>query len=74
MASDGLQRFVQHYEKPSSSNKSDNSYNDNQVTALVTFARGGRLNGTFGFELGSEENYNSQKQKKIQSLHIQFNE
>ena len=46
MASDGLQyeiRFEQQHEKkPGSSNKSDNSYNDNQVTALVTFARGGR--------------------------------
>jgi ketosteroid isomerase-like protein len=44
----------------------------NQVTAYVTFERGGKLKARFKFELTSEENYNSQKQKKIQSLRIQF--
>ena len=44
----------------------------NQVTAYVTFERGGKVKARFTFELTSEENYNSQKQKKIQSLRIQF--
>jgi SnoaL-like domain len=76
MASDGLRheiRFEKRHEKPDSSNKyNNNSNNDNQVSALVTFERGGRLKARFTFELSSEENYNSQKQKKIQSIHIQF--
>ncbi len=76
MASDGLRheiRFEKQHEKPDSSNKyNNNSNNDNQVSALVTFERGGRLKARFTFELSSEENYNSQKQKKIQSIHIQF--
>jgi hypothetical protein len=75
-ASDGLRheiRFEKQHEKPDSSNKyNNNSNNDNQVSALVTFERGGRLKARFTFELSSEENYNSQKQKKIQSIHIQF--
>jgi ketosteroid isomerase-like protein len=69
MANDGLQHEIR-FEKQDS-DKYNNSYNDNQITALVTFARGGRLKAKFTFEL-SEENYNSQKLKKIQSLHIQF--
>ena len=45
----------------------------NQVTAYVTFERGGKLHAKFTFELGSEENCNAlQKQKKIKSLDIQF--
>jgi ketosteroid isomerase-like protein len=76
MASDGLQheiRFEKQQEKPDSSNKyNNNSNNDNQVTALVTFERGGTLKARFTFELSSEENYNSQKQKKIQSMLVQF--
>jgi hypothetical protein len=44
----------------------------NQVTAYVTFERGGKLKARFTFVLSSEENYNSQKQKKIHSLHLQF--
>jgi len=44
----------------------------NKVTAYVTFERGGKVKARFTFELTSEENYNSQKQKKIQSLRIQF--
>ena len=50
--------------------RSDNGIN--QVTAYVTFERGGKVKARFTFELTSEENYNSQKQKKIQSLRIQF--
>ena len=49
--------------------------NDNgikKVIAYVTFERGGKVKARFTFELTSEENYNSQKQKKIQSLRIQF--
>jgi hypothetical protein len=44
----------------------------NQVTAYVTFERGGKVKARFTFVLSSEGNYNFQKQKKIQSLHIQF--
>jgi len=75
MASDGLRheiRFEKQQEKPDSSNKYNNSNDDNQVTALVTFERGGKVKARFTFELSSEENYNSQKQKKIQSMLIQF--
>jgi ketosteroid isomerase-like protein len=43
-----------------------------KVIAYVTFERGGKVKARFTFELTSEENYNSQKQKKIQSLRIQF--
>ncbi|MGC1930702.1 MAG: hypothetical protein WA667_17165 [Candidatus Nitrosopolaris sp.] len=50
--------------------RTDNSIN--KVTAYVTFERGGKVKARFIFELSSEENYNSQKQKKIKSLHIQF--
>jgi hypothetical protein len=38
----------------------------------VTFERGGKVKARFTFVLSSEGNYNSQKQKKIQSLRIQF--
>lgn len=75
MANDGLQheiRFEKQHENLGNSDKCNNyNHNTNQVTALVTFTRGGRLKAKFTFEL-SEENYNSQKLKKIQSLHIQF--
>jgi hypothetical protein len=43
-----------------------------RVIAYVTFERGGKVKARFTFELTSEENYNSQKQRKIQSLRIQF--
>lgn len=43
-----------------------------KVIAYVTFERGGKVKARFTFELSSEENYNSQKPKKIQSLRIQF--
>ena len=45
---------------------------NNKVTVYVTFERGEKVKARFTFELGSEENYNSKKQKKIRSLHIQF--
>jgi len=76
MGSDGLRheiRFEKRHEKPDSSNKyNNNSNNVNQVSALVTFERGGKVKARFTFELSSEENYNSQNQKKIQSLRIEF--
>ena len=50
--------------------RSDNGIK--RVIAEVTFERGGKVKARFTFELTSEENYNSQKQKKIQSLRIQF--
>ena len=50
--------------------RSDNGIK--RVIAYVTFERGGKVKARFTFELSSEENYNSQKQKKIQSLRIQF--
>jgi hypothetical protein len=43
-----------------------------RVIAFVTFERGGKVKARFTFELSSEENYNSQKQRKIRSLRIQF--
>ena len=67
MASAGLREEIQ-IEK--SQLRSDNG--TNQVTAYVTFEKGGKVKARFRFELSSEENYNSQKQKKIQSLHLQF--
>ena len=67
MVSDGLREDI---EVEKSKLRRDNGIN--QVTAYVTFERGGKVKARFTFELTSEENYNSQKQKKIQSLRIQF--
>ncbi len=68
MASDGLREEVE-IEK----SKLRRDDNINQVTAYVTFERGGKLQAKFTFEISSEENCNSvQKQKKIKSLDIQF--
>jgi len=68
MASAGLREEV---EIEKSKLRRDN--HTNQVTAYVTFERGGKLHAKFTFELGSEENCNAlQKQKKIKSLDIQF--
>jgi hypothetical protein len=50
--------------------RSDNGIK--RVIAFVTFERGGKVKARFTFELSSEENHNSQKQRKIQSLRIQF--
>ncbi len=50
--------------------RSDNGIK--RVIAYVTFERGGKVKARFTFELSSEENYNSQNQKKIQSLRIEF--
>ena len=53
--------------------KSDSNIcnNKDQITANVTFERGGKVKARFIFEF-RPENHNSQKQKKIQSLRIQF--
>lgn len=67
MASAGLREEI---EIEKSKQRKDNGIN--QVIAYVTFERGGKVKARFTFELSSEKNYNSQKQKKIQSLHIQF--
>jgi ketosteroid isomerase-like protein len=67
MANAGLREEIE-IEKPRL--RRDNGIN--QVTAYVTFERGGKVKARFIFVLSSEENYNSQKQKKIQSLHLQF--
>ena len=67
MANAGLREEI---EIEKSKLRSDNGIK--RVIAYVTFERGGKVKARFTFELSSEENYNSQKQKKIQSLHIQF--
>lgn len=53
--------------------KSDSNVCNNidHITANVTFERGGKVKARFIFEF-SPESHNSQKQKKIQSLRIQF--
>jgi hypothetical protein len=53
--------------------KSDSNARNNkdQITANVTFERGGKVKAKFIFEF-RPESHNSQKQKKIQSLRIQF--
>jgi ketosteroid isomerase-like protein len=65
--SDGLREEI---EIEKSKLRSDNGIKS--VIAYVTFERGGKVKARFTFELSSEENYNSQKQGKIQSLRIQF--
>jgi len=67
MVNDGLREEI---ELEKSKLRSDNGIK--RVIAYVTFERGGKVKARFTFELSSEENYNSQKQKKIQSLRIQF--
>jgi ketosteroid isomerase-like protein len=67
MANAGLREEIE-FEK--STLRRDNGIN--KVTAYVTFERGEKVKARFTFELSSEENYNSQKQKKIRSLHFQF--
>ena len=67
MASAGLREEI---EIEKSRLRNDNGIN--KVTTYVTFERGGKVKARFTFELRSEGNYDSQKQKKIQSLHLQF--
>jgi ketosteroid isomerase-like protein len=67
MASDGLREEI---EIEKSKLRSDDG--TKRVIAFVTFERGGKVKARFTFELSSEDNYNTQKQRKIQSLRIQF--
>jgi hypothetical protein len=67
MATAGLREEI---EIEKSKPRRDNGIN--QVIAYVTFERGEKAKARFTFELSSEENYNFQRQRKIQSLHLQF--
>lgn len=67
MASDGLKHEIE-FEKPE---LRQNSHND-QVICYVTFERGGKTRAKFTFELGSEQNYNARREKKILALRIEF--
>jgi hypothetical protein len=75
MANDGMQHEIE-FEKPRISNRKNNIHNnndENQVIALVTFERGGRVQAQFTFELATESDYNvNYNRKKIQTLHIEF--
>jgi ketosteroid isomerase-like protein len=68
MAYERMQHEIE-YEK-SIANKNDAK---NQVTALVTFEKGGRVRARYNFELstGSDSVLNRQE-KKIQTLRIEF--
>jgi ketosteroid isomerase-like protein len=67
MASDGLKHEIE-FEKPE---LRQDSHSD-QVICYVTFERGGKTRARFTFELGSEQNYNAHRQKKILALRIEF--
>jgi hypothetical protein len=78
MANDGLQHKIE-FEQQEHGQEQQRRRTDNKnkvtVTALVTFERGGTVQGRFEFELASVEmkkNYNSHRLKKIRSLYIQF--
>jgi hypothetical protein len=74
MANDRMQQEIE-FEKPRISNRDNNNNNTdgNQVTALLTFERGGRMHARFTFELASESDYNvNYHRKKIQTLRIEF--
>lgn len=74
MANDDLQHKIEFEQQQEE--KQDQRGTDNQIIALVTFERGGRVQAQFEFELVAEtiekENYDSYRLKKIQLLHIQF--
>jgi ketosteroid isomerase-like protein len=67
MASDGLKQEIE-FEKPE---LRQDSHSD-RVICYVTFERGGKTRARFTFELGSEQNHNPSKQKKILALRIEF--
>ena len=77
MANDGLQYKIQ-FERAQDSSNNENKEDSNQVTALVTFERGGIVQGQFTFKLRSEEeeeqyrSRNGDRAKKIQTLYIEF--
>jgi hypothetical protein len=60
MASNNLKRVIEIEKTPVSKDK---------ITALVTFEKGDKTRGKFTFEFTHD---NSQRQKKIRSLHIVF--
>jgi SnoaL-like domain len=67
MASDGLKYEIK-FEKPEPRQDS----HSNQVICYVTFERGGKARARFTFELGSEQNHNAHREKKILALRIEF--
>ena len=69
MANDGMQQEIE-FEKPRISNHNNSKNDENQVTALVTFERGGRMQAQFTFELANESDV--KYRKKIQTLRIEF--
>jgi hypothetical protein len=76
MANDGLQYKIQ-FERAQDGSNNENKEDSNEVTALVTFERGGTVQGQFTFKLRSEkeEQYryrDRDRAKKIQTLHIEF--
>ncbi len=76
MANDGLQHKIEFVKGQDGSNN-ENKEDNNQVTALVTFEKGGKVQGQFTFELRSEEEEqysyrDDDRAKKIQTLHIEF--
>ncbi len=74
MANDGLQYKIQ-FERAQDSSNNENKKDNNQIIALVTFERGGTVQGQFKFKLRSdeEEQYSyKDRAKKIQTLHIEF--
>jgi SnoaL-like domain len=77
MANDGLQYKIEFVKAQDGSNNENKEDSNNQVTALVTFERGGTVQGQFTFKLRSEEeepyHYRGEdRAKKIQTLHIEF--
>lgn len=72
MANDDLQHKIEFEQQQEE--KQDQRGTDNQIIALVTFERGGRVQARFEFELVAEikQNYDLHRLKNIQSLHIQF--
>lgn len=80
MANDGLQHTIEFVKAQDGSNisKEDNS---SQIIALVTFKRGGTVQGQFTFKFRSEEEEEEEepyryrdrdRAKKIQTLYIEF--
>jgi len=68
IASDGMRQEIE-FEK-SRTNKNDAK---NQVTALVTFEKGGRVRTRYNFELSTESDSDVRHQgKKIETLRIEF--
>ena len=79
MANNGLQRKIEFgkAQNDSDNNTDNRSKEGNQITALVTFERGGTVQGRFTFGLlGSkqeQEHYRYRdREKKIQTLRIEF--